>query len=80
MDRTTEPEMTIKATGNMWYWSYDYPEAKITFDSRMIEDKDLKPGQMRLLEVDNQIVVPVNTNIRLLFPIPASQVALNPYF
>lgn len=67
MDRTTTPEMTIKATGNMWYWSYEYPESKITFDSRMIEDKDLKPGQLRMLEVDNQIVVPVNTNIRLLF-------------
>ena len=67
MDHTATPEMTLKATGNMWYWKYDYPEHKIEFDSNIIPEADLKPGQMRLLEVDNQIIVPVNTNIRLLF-------------
>ncbi len=66
MDRTYEPEMTLKVTGHQWYWSYEYPEAKIAFDSYMIQDADLKPGQKRLLEVDHEVVVPVDTNIRIL--------------
>ncbi|MBN9412377.1 MAG: cytochrome c oxidase subunit II [Candidatus Paracaedimonas acanthamoebae] len=66
MDRTHEPEMTLKVTGHQWYWSYEYPEAKISFDSYMIQDADLKPGQQRLLEVDHEIVVPIETNIRIL--------------
>lgn len=66
MDRTHEPEMTLKVTGHQWYWSYEYPEAKIAFDSYMIQDTDLKSGQQRLLEVDHEIVVPVDTNIRIL--------------
>lgn len=67
MDKAKDPEMTLKITGNMWFWKYEYPEHDITFESRLIQDKDLKPGQLRLLEVDNQIVVPVDTTIRLLF-------------
>lgn len=66
MDRTHNPEMTLKVTGHQWYWSYEYPESKIAFDSYMIQDADLKPGQNRLLEVDHEIVVPINTNIRVL--------------
>ena len=67
MDKTTTPEMTLKVTGSQWYWSYEYPDhGKIAFDSQMIPDNELKPGQLRLLEVDNRVVVPVDTNIRVL--------------
>jgi cytochrome c oxidase subunit 2 len=54
-------DLTIKATGYQWHWAYDYPDhGAFTFESRMLEDADLKPGQPRLLAVDNEIVVPVN--------------------
>lgn len=66
-DRTREADMTIKVVGHQWYWQYDYSDAaKVEFASRMIADEDLKPGQKRLLEVDNQMVVPVGKNIRIL--------------
>jgi cytochrome c oxidase subunit 2 len=66
MDRAPDAEMTIKATGNQWYWSYEYPDqGGLTFDSNIIQDKDLKPGQPRLLEVDKPLVVPVDTTIRV---------------
>jgi cytochrome c oxidase subunit 2 len=66
MDRAPDAEMTVKATGNQWYWSYEYPDqGGLTFDSNIIQDKDLKPGQPRLLEVDKPLVVPVNTTIRV---------------
>ncbi len=63
-DRTGEPEMTIKATGNQWYWSYEYPDnGNISFDANLNWDAT---GDVRLLETDNNVVVPVNTKIRLL--------------
>ena len=66
MDRAPDAEMTIKVTGNQWYWSYEYPDqGGLAFDSNIVEDKDLKPGQPRLLEVDKPLVVPVNTTIRV---------------
>ena len=66
-DRTQAADMTIKVVGHQWYWEYDYGDtAKVDFNSRMIADEDLKPGQMRLLEVDNQLVVPVGKNVRVL--------------
>ena len=66
-DRTREADMTIKVVGHQWYWQYDYSDsAKVEFASRMIADEDLKPGQKRLLEVDNQLAVPVGKNIRIL--------------
>lgn len=66
-DKTKEAELTIKAIGKQWYWSYEYPDnGNFTFDATMVADTDLKPGQPRLLEADNAVVVPVNTNIRLL--------------
>ena len=66
MDRVPDAEMTIKVTGNQWYWTYAYPDqGDFSFDSNIVPDKDLKPGQPRLLEVDNPLVVPVNTNIRV---------------
>jgi len=66
MDRDPNPEMTIKVTAHQWYWSYEYPDqGGLSFDSNMIDEKDLKPGQRRLLEVDNPLVVPVGTTIRV---------------
>jgi cytochrome c oxidase subunit 2 len=66
MDEVPDAKMTIKVTGHQWYWSYEYPDqGKLTFDSNMIQDKDLKPGQERMLEVDNPLVVPVGTTIRV---------------
>ena len=61
------PEMTLKIIGRQWYWSYEYPDHDdITFDSIMIPESELKPGQLRLLEVDERMIVPVNTTVRLL--------------
>jgi cytochrome c oxidase subunit II len=66
MDRVPDSKMTIKVTGHQWYWEYTYPDnGNIDFNSNLIADKDLKPGQPRLLEVDNPLVVPVGTNIRV---------------
>jgi len=66
-DRTPDPDMTIKVTGHQWYWEYDYGDAaKVDFNSRIVADEDLKPGQLRLLDVDNQLVVPAGKNIRIL--------------
>ena len=60
MDRVPNPDMTIKVTGHQWYWSYEYPDQDgLAFDSNIIPDADLKPGQKRLLDVDNPLVVPV---------------------
>ncbi|MBP2226985.1 cytochrome c oxidase subunit 2 [Azospirillum agricola] len=66
-ERVPEADMTIKVTGRQWYWDYEYPDhGNIAFSSYMIQDADLKPGQRRLLEVDNRVVVPVNSTVRLL--------------
>src|SRR5215470_7666249 len=66
MDRVPNPDMTIKVTGHQWYWSYDYPDqGDLAFDSNLIPESDLKPGQKRLLDVDNPLVVPVDTVIRV---------------
>lgn len=63
---TPQADITIKATGKQWFWSYAYPDnGKFEFDSLMVADKDLKPGQPRLLAVDNEIVVPVNKIVRV---------------
>lgn len=59
-------DVTVKATGKQWYWSYGYPDqGKFEFDSLMIQDKDLKPEQPRLLSVDNEMVVPVDKVVRV---------------
>jgi cytochrome c oxidase subunit II len=66
MDRVQNPEMTIKVTGHQWYWSYEYPDQDgLTFDSNIIPEAELKPGQKRLLDVDNPLVVPADTIIRV---------------
>jgi cytochrome c oxidase subunit 2 len=67
MDRTDEAELTLKAIGHQWYWSYEYPDHDdLTFDSLMIEDDELQEGDPRLLATDTRVVLPVDTNIRLL--------------
>src|SRR5207248_4860721 len=59
-------DVTVKATGKQWYWSYGYPDqGKFEFDSLMVQDKDLKPDQPRLLSVDNEMVVPINKIVRV---------------
>jgi cytochrome c oxidase subunit II len=58
-------DVTIKATGKQWYWSYSYPDSNFEFDSIMLKDGERKPDQPRLLAVDNEIVVPVNKVIRV---------------
>jgi cytochrome c oxidase subunit 2 len=60
-------DLTVKATGRQWYWSYQYPDqGNFNFDSLLVEDADLKEGQPRLLAVDNEIVVPVNKVVHML--------------
>jgi cytochrome c oxidase subunit II len=60
-------DLTVKATGKQWYWSYNYPDnGNFEFDSLLVEDKDLKPDQPRLLTVDNEMVVPVNKVVHVL--------------
>lgn len=58
-------DITIKATGKQWFWSYNYPDDKFEFDSILVQDKDLKEGQPRLLTADNAMVVPVNKVVRV---------------
>src|SRR5271165_3138623 len=66
-DRTNDADLTIKATGHQWYWEYTYPDqANLDFSSYIIPDDQLKPGQLRLLTVDNDLVVPIGKNIRIL--------------
>jgi cytochrome c oxidase subunit 2 len=65
-DVIPKADMTIKAIGHQWYWSYAYPDhGGFQFDSIMVPDAELKPGMKRLLEVDNSVVVPVNTTVRV---------------
>ena len=67
-DRVEDAEMTLKVTGNQWYWTYSYPDqGGFEFDSVIVPDDELKAGQPRLLTVDNEVVLPAETNIRLLF-------------
>jgi cytochrome c oxidase subunit 2 len=76
MDEIIEPAITLKVVGHQWYWSYEYSDYvelnqdsalnPIAFDSYMVSDDDLNYGDLRLLEVDNKIVLPIDTNIRVL--------------
>ena len=66
-DVIPKADMTIKAIGHQWYWSYEYPDhGKFAFDAQMVADKDIKKGQIRLLETDNRIVLPVDTTVRII--------------
>ena len=66
-DRDPDPEMTLKIIGNQWYWTYEYPDhGNFTFDANLIPEDELKPGQKRLMDTDNPVVLPVGKRIRLL--------------
>ena len=66
LDKQIEPDMTIKVTGIQWYWNYEYPDQNVAFDSYMISEEDLKPGQKRLLDVDNPLVLPEGSKVKVL--------------
>ena len=76
MDEIVEPLVTLKVSGHQWYWSYEYSDYLVNsengetttlgFDSYMIPESELKVGDLRLLEVDNAVVLPINTPIRAL--------------
>src|SRR5258708_30538335 len=66
-DRAPNAEMTLKVTGHQRYCSYEYPDnGDIQFDSYMVQDSDLKPGQLRMLEVDNRLMLPATPALRIL--------------
>ncbi len=68
-------DMTVKVTGHQWYWSYEYPPDQgggFSFDSYIKDDKDLKPGELRQLAVDNEAVVPIGKTV--LVQVTASDV------
>lgn len=66
-DRIPDYDMTLKVIGHQWYWTYAYPDHDdFEFDSIMIPDEELQEGQPRLLAVDNQVVLPVDTNVQVL--------------
>jgi cytochrome c oxidase subunit II len=67
MQQVVNPEMTLKVVGYQWYWHYEYPDhGGFGFDSYMKKQEDLQEGDHRLLAVDNRVVVPVDTTIRVL--------------
>lgn len=74
MDEMLDPAITLKVIGHQWYWSYEYSDYNhltednegINFDSYMVADDDLEEKEFRLLEVDNRIMLPTNTHIRVL--------------
>ena len=66
-DRTHDADLTVKVTGHQWYWEYTYPDQdNLDFTSYILPQDSLKQGQLRLLDVDNQMVVPAGKNIRIL--------------
>lgn len=73
MDDMMDPEITVKVIGNQWYWNYEYSDyveksnnnLSINFDSYMIPDNELTFGHLRLLEVDNTVVLPTRVFIRM---------------
>ena len=72
MDEIIDPAITLKIVGHQWYWSYEYSDycadgsEPIAFDAYMLPEEDLEPGNLRLLEVDNRVVLPVDTHVRLI--------------
>nr|YP_002735033.1 cytochrome c oxidase subunit II [Malcus inconspicuus]ABZ02049.1 cytochrome c oxidase subunit II [Malcus inconspicuus] len=67
IDEMNKPMITIKAIGHQWYWSYEYSDFKnIEFDSYMKPINELNMNEFRLLDVDNRVILPVNTQIRIL--------------
>jgi cytochrome c oxidase subunit II len=66
MGQVADPEMTLKVTGYQWYWGYEYPDQGVSeFQAYIKEEKDLKPGDTRLLSTDKPVVVPIDTTVRV---------------
>jgi cytochrome c oxidase subunit II len=72
MDEVTDPSLSILVEGHQWYWSYQYPdflnsdEEFIEFDSYLVPESDLEEGALRLLEVDNRVIIPELTHVRFI--------------
>jgi len=72
MDEVIDPAMTVKVTGHQWYWEYEYADFLneeneiINFDSYMKDEASLEKGELRMLEVDNSVILPVDTHIRFI--------------
>jgi cytochrome c oxidase subunit 2 len=73
LDELIDPVVTLKIVGHQWYWSYEYSDyatldggESLNFDSYLVNVDDLTTGAFRLLEVDNRVILPINTHIRLL--------------
>jgi len=68
LDKTEDPDMTLKITGYQWYWGYEYPDNEgINFLSYMVPDAEIdkSKGQQRLLSTDTKVVLPIDTNIAI---------------
>lgn len=71
LDNFIEPDLTIKAIGNQWYWSYEFSDfqtegKEISYESYLLRAEDLKIGDFRLRDVDNRLTIPVNTTNRVI--------------
>ena len=72
MDEVTDPSLSVLAEGHQWYWSYQYPdflnldEEFIEFDSYLVPESDLEDGALRMLEVDNRVILPELTHVRFI--------------
>nr|AML25759.1 cytochrome c oxidase subunit II [Scolytinae sp. BMNH 1274287] len=67
LDENLNPVISIKTIGHQWYWSYEYSDYKnIEFDSYMLPSNEMTPSSFRLLDVDNRLVIPFNTQVRIL--------------
>ncbi|YP_961384.1 cytochrome c oxidase subunit II (mitochondrion) [Bactrocera dorsalis] len=67
LDEINEPSVTLKAIGHQWYWSYEYSDfMNVEFDSYMVPTNELATDGFRLLDVDNRVVLPMNSQIRIL--------------
>ena len=72
MDEVSDPSMAVLAEGHQWYWSYQYPDFLnsddefIEFDSYLIPESDLEQGALRMLEVDNRVIIPELTHVRFI--------------
>jgi heme/copper-type cytochrome/quinol oxidase subunit 2 len=68
----SDPSMSVLAEGHQWYWSYSYPDFLnkeddfIDYDSYLVPESDLENGSLRLLEVDNRVILPEQTHVRFI--------------
>ena len=67
IDEINNPALTVKTIGHQWYWSYEYTDyVDLSFDSYIIPTSELKPGELRLLEVDSWVIIPIEITIQIL--------------